>query len=178
MADISRLSIRQASLLASPNRVEAPFVRVKIGDYVFGVYESKTKAANRENGVVSERATKYPNYVQSLKVKKINGTVNQYWLTIRYQITETNDPNFFEKLFGSVSKTRNINFEYGDAMLPEYIYRNEEAIITKITNTFEINSAVINYTIEAVSVATLSLSGTYTFPAVRAKPSDIIKKII
>ena len=31
-------------------------------------------------------------------------------LIVKYQINETSDPNFFEKLFSSVSKTRMINF--------------------------------------------------------------------
>ena len=178
MADITRYSARPGSLLANTNRVEAPFVRVKINNYVFGVYEGKSKRSNRNNGVVDETAIKYPNFIQSLKVKKINGTVNQYTLHIRYTINETSDPNFFEKLFSSVSKTRSINFEYGDAMMPEYVYRNEEAIITRITNSFQINSSTIDYTIEAVSTATLTLSGTYTFPARTAKPSDVIKQLI
>lgn len=178
MADITRYTTRTGSLLSSPNRVEAPFVRVSINGFVFGVYEGKSKAVRSRTGVVNETAVKYPNYIQNLSVKKINGTVNQYSLSIRYTINETSDPNFFEKLLSSVSKTRSINFEYGDAMMPEYVYRNEEAIITKVSNSFQINAATIDYVIEAVSTASLSLSGTYTFPSVTAKPSDIIKKLI
>lgn len=178
MADITRYSSRPGSLLADTNRVSAPFVRVKINNYVFGVYEGKSKRSNRNNGVVNETAIKYPNFIQSLRVKKINGTVNQYTLQIKYTINETSDPNFFEKLFSSVSRTRTINFEYGDSMMPEYIYRNEEAIITEITNSFEINDATINYMIKAVSTATLTLSGTYTFPSRTAKPSDVIKQLL
>ena len=178
MAEITRESNRVGSLLASTNRVEAPFVRVQIGNYSFGVFERKGIKANQRNGVVSELAAKYPNYIQSLKVKKINGTVNQYWLNIKYQINEDNDPNFFEKVFSSVSDTFKITFTYGDAMLPNYVYRDEEAIITKITNSFDINGASITYTIEAVSTSSLSLSGTYTFPSVTAKPSDKIKQVL
>lgn len=178
MADITRESNRVGSLLASTNRVEAPFVRVKIGNYSFGVFERKGIKTNQKNGVVSELAAKYPNYVQSLSVKKINGTVNQYKLTIKYQINEDNDPNFFEKVFSSVSDSLRITFTYGDAMLPDYVYRDEEAIITKITNQFDIVGASITYTIEAVSTSSLSLSGTYTFPSATMKPSDRIKQII
>ena len=178
MAEITRYSARTGSLLSNTNRVEAPFVRVSIGGYVFGVYEGKTKGARARNGVVNETAIKYPNFIQNLSVKKINGTVNQYSLGIRYTINETSDPNFFEKLFSSVSKTRSINFEYGDAMMPEYIYRNEEAIITKVSNSFQINSATIDYNIEAVSTSSLTLSGTYTFPSKTAKPSDVIKGLL
>ena len=95
---------RAANLLISPSRVEAPFVMVKIGGFTFGVYEGKTKAVN-DAGIVSAISEKYPNYVQSLNIKKINGTVNQYSLVIKYPITENNDPNFFEKIFSSVSST-------------------------------------------------------------------------
>ncbi len=103
MAEITRESNRIGSLLASTNRVEAPFVRVQIGNFSFGVFERKGLRINQRNGVVSELAAKYPNYIQSLTVKKINGTVNQYKLNIKYQITEDNDPNFFDKVFGSVA---------------------------------------------------------------------------
>ena len=178
MADITRESSRVGSLLASTNRVEAPFVRVKIGDVVFGVFERQTKKINDKNGVVSKLATQYPNYIQSLSVDKINGAVNKYYLQLVYQITENSDPNFFEKVFGSISDTFRINFTYGDALLPEYVYRDEEAIITKIRNSFSMTEAKITYDIEAVSTSTLSLSGTYTFPARRAKPSDVVKELI
>ena len=173
MAEITREKNRAGSLLASTNRVEAPFVRVKIGGIVFGVFERQTKQLNDRNGVVSKLATQYPNYVQNLSVKKINGTINQYSLTIVYQITETSDPNFFEKVFSS--SNWKINFTYGDAMLPEYVYREEDAIIT---NQFDIQSAKITYRIDATSTSSLSLSGTYTFPSKTAKPSDVIKQLI
>jgi hypothetical protein len=81
-------------------------------------------------------------------------------------------------VFSSVSDTFRITFTYGDAMLPNYVYRDEEAIITKITNSFDINGASITYIIEAVSTSSLSLSGTYTFPSVTAKPSDKIKQVL
>lgn len=177
MADITRTSNRVGSLLSSTNRVEAPFVRVKIGGYSFGVKEGKTKAVN-SSGVIKDTSTKYPNYIQSLRVKKINGTVNTYILNITYQITENSDPNFFEKIFSSISDTWKINFTYGDAMLPDYIYREEEAIITNISTSPDVNSAKISYQIEAVSTSSLTLSGTYTFPTRQAKPSDVIKEVL
>ena len=178
MTEIIRESNRIGSLLASTNRVEAPFVRVQIGNYSFGVFERKGIKVNQRNGVVSELAAKYPNYIQSLSVKKINGTVNQYKLNIKYQITEDNDPNFFDKVFSSVADSWKITFTYGDAMLPDYIYRNEEAIITKLSNSFDIKGASITYIVEAVSVSSLSLSGTYTFPSSTMKPSDKIKEVL
>ena len=62
---------------------------------------------------------------------------------LRYPITQDNDPNFFEKVFSSVSKTRKIIFSYGDLSAPTFLYKNEEAIILDIKNNFDINSAVL-----------------------------------
>jgi len=176
--DITREQNRAGSLLATTNRVEAPFVRVSMGGYTFGVYEGKKKVTRSSNGVIENTSIKYPNYVQSLSVKKINGTVNTYSLKITYPITENSDPNFFEKIFSSISDTFKIGFSYGDAMLPDYIYRDEDAIITNVRSTFNINNATIDYDIDAVSTSSLTLSGTYTFPTVTAKPSDIIKRVL
>jgi len=174
MGDILSRSNGPTSLISTVCLVEAPFIRVQLGGFTMGVYEGKTSVENTANGVVTTVTNKYPNYVQELSIKKINGSVNQYSLTIKYPITENNDPNFFEKLLSSVSTTRKISITYGDFMLPDYIYRDEEAIITKVTNRFNIATSVIDYTIEAVSAAKLTLSGTYNFPSVYAKPSDII----
>lgn len=179
MTAITQESSKAGSLLSSTSRVEAPFVCVTFGGYTFGVYQGTAKKTNLANGVVSEITAKYPNYVQSLRVQKINGTVNNYTLTIKYQITETNDPNFFDKLLSKVGAGGKIKFEYGDAMLPNYIYKDEEAIITKVSQTFDLDGCTISYTIEAWSAATLTLSGSYGFTfKSQQKPSDLIKEII
>lgn len=169
---------RIGSLLSVSARVEAPFIRVKLGGYTFGVYEAR-KAGIGNNGLYFNVQTKYPNYVQSLTVNKINGTVNQYELRIEYPVTSENDPNFFEKIFSSVSKTRLISIDYGDFSLPEYIYRSEEAIITDVRTGFDFGQkASITYTIKATSTATLTLSGCYNFGNVFDKPSNEIKRVL
>ena len=94
--------------------------------------------------------------MQSLDITKINGQVNQYTLALSYPVTQTDDPNFFEKVFSSVSKTRKIIFSYGDMSMPTYTYREEEALITKIQTQFDLKSGVINYTVSAVSSAALN----------------------
>lgn len=101
----------------------------------------------------------YPNYIQSLDITKINGQVNQYSLSISYPVTQIDDPNFFEKVFSSVSKTRKIVFSYGDMSMPTYIYRDEEAIITKIKTQFDLQGGAIKYVVEAVSSAALNSGG-------------------
>ena len=121
----------------------------------------------------------YPQYIKSLEVTKINGQVNKYNLTIEYPVTQFDDPNFFEKVFSSVSRSRKIIFTYGDAETPAYVYKNEEAIITNITQSFELQSSKITYRIQAVSSAALSTDGSLTVPAPgrKVKPSDEIKKL-
>ena len=170
---------KNVSLLGSTSRLEAPTIKVNIGKYTFGVYQ-KVKSKETDNqGFYRSISVKYPNYIQSLEIQKINGQVNQYTLSITYPITQNDDPNFFEKVFSSVSKTRKITFTYGDASLPTFIYKNEEAIITDIKSNFNIQQSTISYTISAVSSAALSASGTYTFINTKPKkPSDEIKKIL
>lgn len=164
---VTREEIRPGSLLSTTNRVEAPFVRVEISGFSFGTYEDR--GSRNEN---------YPNYINSLEVTKINGTVNQYKLSIRYPITHENDPNFFDKLLSSATYTRKIKFMYGDSMLPAYIYRDEEAIITNVESSIDVANAVISYTISAVSASTLTLNGTFKFVTKYAKPSDEIKRVL
>lgn len=177
MRAVSSDNNRIGSLLSITSRVEAPFIRVKLGGYTFGVYEEATSGIG-ENRMYTNVATKYPNFVQSLEIKKINGTVNQYSLDISYPVTAENDPNFFEKIFSSISKTRLIDIDYGDFSLPEYIYRSEEAIITDVTTNFDMNNSVLRYTIKATSTATLTLSGCYSFGNIFKKPSDEIKRVL
>lgn len=155
------------NLISAGVFVQTPIIKVKIGEYTFGVYEKDKKGFAR-----------YPNYIQSLEITKINGQVNTYTLTLIYPINEHSDPNFFEKVFSSVSISRKINFTYGDASSPTFLYKNEEAIITKVRSSFQLESSNIVYTVSAVSQATLGLSGAYPFPARTAKPSDVIVEIL
>ncbi len=162
------------NLLSSPSRVETPYIKVAIGEYILGVFDKTTRQV--QGGTVNK--IKYPNYIQSLSIEKINGAVNKYTLGIRYPITETNDPNFFEKIFSSVSRTRKIVFSYGDLSAPEYVYKDEEAIIIDVKQRLEPSSAVISYTVKAVSTGAMLSVGAYTFRGKVAKPSDEIKKLL
>jgi hypothetical protein len=168
---------RVSSLLASTSRVEAPFIRVRIGDFTFGVYE-ESQIGTDSRGFYKAVGTKYPNYIQSLNIKKINGTVNQYTLDIKYPVTQNNDPNFFDKVFSTISKTRKITFDYGDFMMPNYIYRNEEAIITSVDTQVDVKNSVISYTVKATSAARLTLSGSYNFGNIDVQPSSEIKRVL
>ena len=155
------------SLLGTTALVTVPFVKVTIGGYTFGYYNKDSSTGADVRGAYTLNKITYPNYIQSLSAKKINGTVNRYTLKMTYAITENDDPNFFEKVFSSVSKSRKIVFSYGDLSTPSFCYRDEEAIITDIKNTFAISSSTITYTITAVSAG-----------SEYAKPSDVIKRIL
>lgn len=179
---MSNYNTSKISLLDSPTRVMTPFVKVTIGDYTFGVFQHSTKSEKDSNGVYVSHYFQYPNYVQSLQVTKINGQVNQYSLVIKYPITQDSDPNFFEKVFSSVSQSRKIVFTYGDLSAPTMLYKNEEAMITNVQNTFDINSAVIQYSVSAVSSCKLATAGAFNFVSSdftgKHQPSAIIKKLL
>ena len=168
------------SLLASNARIQVPWIKVSIGDYTFGIFSKTSKNEKDENGnYYTSFNVQYPNFVQSLNITKINGQINQYELSLIYPVTQTSDPNFFEKVLSSVSKTRKIVFSYGDMSMPTYIYKNEEAIITKVKQSFNLKGGgEISYSISAVSSAALSAGGNWTFQGTRAKPSEIIKKVL
>lgn len=167
------------NLLSTSGYVEVPFVKVTIGDYVFGVHSKAAGSSGYdEYGAYHLNKVRYPNYVQSLSVKKINGAVNNYTLVMKYQITENDDPNFFDKVFSSVSDTRRIVFSYGDMSVPTYTFKDEEAIITKVRQSMDVASSAITYTVSAVSTGKLATSGSCNFPARRAKPSDVVWELL
>lgn len=166
-------------LLGVNTRVAVPFIVVKIGDYSFGLYD-KTKTNLEINGrYYAATKVTYPNYMKSLQVTKVNGTLNTYALTMVYPITQNDDPNLIDKVLSSVSSSRKITFTYGDCATPSFMYRNEEAIITKVTSQMDVASSKITYTITAVSSALALASGTFNFSRQsNRKPSDIIKQIL
>lgn len=170
------------SLLESPNRVVTPFIKVKIGAYDFGIFSESSKVEKIGGAIYKIYNFQYPNYIQELQVKKINGQVNEYTLQIKYPITESSDPNFFEKVFSSVSEDRSIIFSYGDMSAPNFLYKDESAIITKVQNSFDLNSACITYTVSATSKVALTTASAYNFTSKEwtgyKKPSDLIKKIL
>lgn len=173
---------REISLLQNPIRVSTPFIKVIIGDYTFGVFKHSEDVKKDNSGVYKIHSFQYPNYVQSLKVVKINGKVNTYELTIKYPITESNDPNFFEKVFSSVSKSRKIVFTYGDLSAPKFMYKKEEALITNVNNSFDLSGSTITYIVSAVSSCALATAGGFNFVTSEYvglhQPSSIIKRLL
>lgn len=153
-------------LLSTESLVESPFIIVKIGTYTFGNYTG------------SMSRVRYPNYMKSIQVKKINGAVNTYTINMVYPITENDDPNFFEAVFSSVSNNREIVISYGDWSCPTNIYKSERALITNVKSGVDFAGSKITYTITAVSNSVSLTAATYDFPGRVAKPSDVIKEFL
>ena len=116
------------NLLSVQTLVESPFIIVKIGDYTFGAWDRK-KDVNQYGVTYS---VTYPNYMQSLNVVKVNGAVNTYTLRMVYAVTAGDDPNLLERVFGTIADTRELYISYGDYASPTFIYKEEEAIVSKV----------------------------------------------
>ena len=161
-------------LFSSTSYVEVPFIQVKIGDHIFGVFNKQ-----KGNGAYANAEKyKYPNYIKDLNVTKINGTVNTYTLNLIYQIRPGDDPNFLEKVFGQQAATRRMVLSYGDYAMPSFTYKEEGCTITDIKSSINIEGSSISYTITAISDALSLTAGVYSFPRRTAKPSNIIKEIL
>ena len=166
-------------LISTTTKVEVPYITVIIGDYSFGLYNRKKENVYVNNKYYSTIKVTYPNFIKSLAVKKINGKLNNYTLSMEYPITQNDDPNLIDKVLSSVSKSRKIVFSYGDCATPSFLYRNEEALITKVTSNVDIANSKITYQITAVSTAIGLQAGVGNFPKYsRKKPSDVIKSLL
>lgn len=166
------------SLLASYARIQAPWIKVEIGGYSFGVFDRATKSLYGGDGVAKYYNVQYPSYIRTLTITKINGQVNQYTLQLDYPVRPKDDPNFFEKIFSRVSSTRKIIFSYGDSATPAYVFKQEEAIITGVSQSFNLEGSSISYTVNAVSTAIVGMTGSFTFVNTGLKkPSDEIKAV-
>lgn len=166
------------NLLSTTSRVEAPFIILTIGGYTFGRYNKTTANVVDDEGIKQKYIETFPNVINSLEVDKVNGTVNTYTIGLVYAITAGSDPNKIDKVFSYISKDRKIKISYGDYSTPQFIYKEEEALITKVTSNVNVSSSTISYTITAVSSAVLTTSGVYSFPKRFDKPSNVIKELL
>ena len=117
--------MKKAELITIPTMVESPFVIATIGGYTFGSF-SKAEYAGMGHALKVD----FPDYMKSLNITKVNGTVNTYTLTFSYQVSYGEDPNKLDKIFSSASVDRKIVLSYGDWNAPSYIYKEETGIIT------------------------------------------------
>lgn len=156
------------NLVSIPTLVQSPFIIATIGGVTFGSY-----TGTPYNGTVT-----YPNFMRSMSIVKVNGTVNTYTLNFQYQVRTGDDPNLLDKIFSRATKDRTITFQYGDWNAPAYIYKEEKAIITNVTSSLDMNNSMINYVVSATSDAIGLSSITYNFAAREAKPSDVLMNLL
>ena len=158
---------KAANLVSIPTLVQSPFIIANIGGVTFGTF----------SGNYRTNAT-YPNYMESMSVTKVNGTVNTYTLNFHYQVATGQDPNLLDKRFSRATKDRRIILQYGDWMAPNYIYKEEQCIITNVTTRLNMSSSSLDYTLQCTSDAIGLNSTQFNFPARNAKPSDVILQLL
>lgn len=161
---------QKANLTSVPTLVESPFIIVTIGGVTFGSYGA--------SGNSDELRVTYPNFMKSLQVEKVNGTVNTYSIELSYQVAFGEDPNLLDKILSRATNDRRISIQYGDWNSPSYIYKEDVAIITNVTCNLDMSSSVINYVIKCTSDAIGLTSLSYNFPAREAKPSEVILEML
>lgn len=175
--DIENVDSKGTQLLSYPTLVETPFVIADIGGYTFGTYGTRQKMSDLGFKVQS---VQYPDYIKSLTVEKVNGSINTYTLNIVYQIAAGSDPNLIDKILSNAGYGSTIKFTYGDYSAPMFKYKEEQAILTKVTSNVSFSNAQITYTIMAVSNS-FNLWGTafqFTDKQFKhGKPSDLIKSL-
>ena len=99
-------------LLSTTNRVESPFIIVKIGQYSFGGFnKGKVGTKSTDGYYITDN---YPNFVNSLTVQKVNGAVNQYVLGMTYAIKAGDDPNFLDKVLSTAQIGGDIIFKHDE----------------------------------------------------------------
>lgn len=162
-----------ANLVSVPTLVESPFIIVTIGGYTFGSY---IKGDYQKNGI--HQNVTFPNYMKSLNITKINGTVNTYTLCFTYQVAFGQDPNLLDRVFSRAAVDRKIVLSYGDWNSPTHIYKEETGIITSVTTTLNMGNSSIDYTVKCTSDAIGLNSTKFHFPARNAKPSDVLKEMV
>lgn len=164
----------KANLVSVPTLVESPFIIATIGGYTFGSYAAKGSS----NAYGAAVKVTYPNFMDSIQIVKVNGTVNTYTLNFSYQVRAGEDPNLLDKIFSTATNDRQIILQYGDWNSPTYIYKEEKCIITNITSNLDMNNSCIKYTLNCTSDAIGLASLAYNFPAREAKPSDVLKEML
>ena len=173
------------NLIGTSSRVETPFIKVTLAGVSLGVYTQSDLVAKQmsnspaytENYV----SIQYPNFCKSLTItRNASGGVNTYKLNLTYAVRPDDDPNLIEKLLSKTkSQGRKIYFSYGDISAPNFIYKEEEALILTAKPTMSATSHVINYSITAVSTVFSQSATKRSFPYHKnAKPSTLIKQLL
>lgn len=161
----------KANLTSIPTLVEAPFIIATIGGVTFGTFMDKKNKGNLLN-------VTYPNFMESIQAKKINGTINQYTLKLKYQVGIGQDPNLLDKIISKATGDRRIKLTYGDWNAPNSIYKNEEAIITNVSTSLNMRDNSLDYTITCTGDGINLTSTTYNFPRKVCKGSELLIELL
>ena len=156
----SRMKAAPKTLLNSyPTLVEAPTILLDFNGVLVGGY--------------GNRGDRYPNYINSLTVRKINGRINNYSISLTYQIRPGEDPNYIDKLIARTGYRNPLKIIYGDSASGG-LYREESAVIVDARHNESIADYRINYTIQAISSIGVATTGLTSYPAKTDKPSNAI----
>lgn len=162
-----------SSLVVSQNHVETPFIIVNIGKYRFGHTEKTYRDRLKTTFDITNQ-----NYIKSLRVVKINGAINTYTLNMVYAITQDDDPNRLEKIFSSISSDRTITLMYGDWNAPQFIFKEEKALVTKLTTRLNVSSSTIEYSLQCVGTVFSASANNFYFPSRTSKPSTVLLEML
>lgn len=162
--DIFSKSGKTTSLLSYPNLVEAPYIELDFNGVVIGEYGNK--------------GDKYPNYISSMEVNKVNGRINTYTINLVYQIRSREDPNFIDSLLSRTGYTNPLKIRYGDSSSPGMMFKEENAIILDVKSKDNVASSSITYTITAISSIISANQSHYTFKETVGKPSSVINGLL
>lgn len=165
-------------LLSSTSYIETPFILATINSYTFGVYNKQELKEKSLYSDYTSFVSTYPNYIDSLQVEKVNGSFNTYNLKLVYAVTQGDDPNLIDKILGTANTNRSIKLSYGDLSIPSYIYKEEEAFITKVTSNIDVASSVLTYNLTCISKSLSLAAGVTSYPKVEAQPSTIIEDLL
>lgn len=153
------------SRLASfPSLVQAPYIELSFNGIIIGGY--------------GNRGDKFPNYINSLSVSKINGKINRYTIGLTYQIRPGEDPNFIDYLLSKVGYKNPLKIRYGDMESPGLVFREENCIITDVKHKESVSSSSISYTIQALSSVSSADQSYFTFNSIKGKPSTVINNLL
>ena len=151
------------NLFSLNNYVQAPVIVASFNGVTIGGYGNS--------------ADKYPNYVNSLQVEKINGRINTYTLGLSHQIRYGEDPNLIDKLLGRAGYVNKLKLTYGDGSTGQY-YKEDEAIILDCKQSENVQANIINYTVTAKSASYVIGNVNKDFPSQVGKPSTMIYDLL
>lgn len=140
--------------------VEAPYFEVEMGGMKIGGYHNN----------------KIPNYVKSLTVKKINGSINEYSFILIHQIRPGDNPNYIDNILSGTGYNY-INIKYGNANTGQ-IFTDYKAMVTNVSQTFDFTNCNIIYNVSATSIAAATSAQKFNFSEFTGKGSDRIRWLL